>query len=84
MLRPNQKNWKEFTAWLKQHEKIDTSIVNEKCGVEIVGTKLNKTKTLTRGLPREFLQRRYIENNLCPRLRYNEKKRFLVRALMNC
>ena len=84
MLRPNQRIWKEFTAWLKQHENIKTSTVNEKCGIEIVGTRLNKTKTVTGGLSREFLQQRYIENNLCPRLRYNEKKRFLVRALMKC
>ena len=55
MLRPNSLIWKQFTAWLKQHENIDTSKINEKCGVEIVGTKLNKTKTLTGGLSREFL-----------------------------
>jgi len=47
MLHPNQRIWKEFTAWLKQHDNIDTSKINEKCGVEIVGTKLNKTKKLT-------------------------------------
>jgi len=63
---------------------FDITGVQEKNGIEVLGTKLSCNKPSTGGLSRSVLRKAYISNNCCPRLKTNVTKKRLVQALMRC
>ena len=78
-------NLKQLRAiWCYLEKNYDVSGVEDKCGVEVLGSKIRFNKDGTGGVSKAMLRVAYNQNNCCPRLRTNVPKKTLIQALMRC